>query len=118
MMISKICDFSNWKEDFMYYLENNGYKPSVVKDYPRRIEKIINEEGITIQQLSVNIDQWIDEYISGKYANINKTKHYAPSSALKKFKEFYPTLFKSYIKNQTDDALSIYRDIKKCDIIY
>lgn len=117
MMISKICDFSNWKEDFAKYLAGKGYKPSVVKDYPRRIEKIINDEGITIQELSANIDQWIAEYKTGKYMNVNKAKHYAPSSALMKFKDFYSTLYRTYTENQTEIFCRI-TGAKPGDIIF
>ena len=118
MMIAGTYDFSNWKEDFTIYLENNGYKPSVVKDYPRRIEKILDEEGITVEKLAVTINQWIDEYKNGKYKDINKTKHYAPSSALIKFKEFYPTLYKTYTKNQADSNALSDLGIDPCKIIF
>ena len=95
-MIAGVYDFKNWKERFIKYIESNGNKPSVAKDYAMRIEKILEKENITIETLSCEIDRWIDEYKTGKYASINKAKHYAPSSALKKFKTFVPTLYKPH----------------------
>ena len=88
MIIAKIYDYNNWKDDFIQYLIKNGNKLSTAEDYARRIERILKEENITIQELSKDIDQWIAEYKTGKYANINKARHYAPSSTLAKFKEF------------------------------
>ncbi len=102
MMIAGIYDFTNWKEKFIKYIESNGNKPSVAKDYARRIEKIIEDENITIETLSREIDQWIKEYKTGKYASINRTRHYAPSSALIKFKAFVPTLYKPHIPERPD----------------
>ena len=97
MLIAGIYDFADWKEKFIKYIEANGNKPSVAKDYARRIEKILEEEKITIEALSADIDRWIQEYKTGKYASINKTRHYAPSSALIKFKAFVPLLCEPYI---------------------
>lgn len=102
MMIAKTYDFTNWKEKFIKYIESVGNKPSVANDYARRIEKILEEENITIQTLYHEIDQWIEEYKLGKRASINKARHYAPSSALLKFKTFAPTLCKPYIPEKTD----------------
>ena len=61
-MIAGVYDFTNWKENFIEYIELNGNKPSVARDYAKRIEKILEEESITIQTLSSDIDQWIEEY--------------------------------------------------------
>jgi len=109
MLIAKIYDFSDWKEKFIDYLEkledDNGkkkYNLSTAKDYARRIERIAENEGITIQTLAVEIDRWIAENKTGKYAQINKTSHYAWSSALIKFKVFLPTLCKPYDPQSTD----------------
>lgn len=102
MMIAGIYDFTNWKEKFIKYIESNGNKPSVAKDYARQIEKILEEENITIQTVSCEIDQWIEEYKTGKYASINKARHYSPSSALIKLKAFVPTLYKPHIPEQPD----------------
>ena len=116
MLIAGIYDLANWEEKFIEYLKNNGIKPSTAKDYARRINKIITDENITIQTLSVEIDQWIKEYKAGKYANINKAKHYAPSSALIKFKDFFPTIYKAYFPKKTDDWLEQFT--KSTDLIY
>ena len=102
MMVVTTFDFTNWKDEFIKYVESIGNKPSVAKDYARRIEKILEEENITIQRLSCEIDQWIEEYKTGKYVSINKARHYAPSSALIKFKAFIPTLYKTPISKKTD----------------
>lgn len=82
-------------------------KPNTAKDYVNRIKKIIKDENITIQTLSVGINEWIVEYKTGKYANINKQRHYAPSSALVKFKEFFPTTAKPYSSNQSGDPFAL-----------
>lgn len=102
MMIAGEYDFTNWKEKFIKYIESIGNKSSVAKDYAMRIEKILEKENITIETLSCEIDRWIDEYKTGKYASINKAKHYAPSSALKKFKTFVPTLYKPHTSKIPD----------------
>lgn len=102
MMIVGTYDFSNWKEDFMDYLKNEGHTPGVVKDYAGRIERIIKDEGITVPELSAEIDRWIAEYKTGNKKGVNKTRHYAPSSALVKFKGFWPTTFKPYAPEPSD----------------
>lgn len=102
MLIAGVYDFSDWKEKFIKYIEDHGNKPSVAKDYARRIEKILEEENMTVQTLTREIDQWIMEYKTGKYAAINKKRHYAPSSALLKFKDFAPALCKPYIPEPPD----------------
>ena len=116
MLIAGIYDFTNWKERFVEHLKNKGMKPNTAKDYASRIEKIIIDENITIQQLSVEIDQWIAEYKTGKYASINKQKHYAPSSALMKYKDFYPTTYRTYVPEQSDDPLELL--MRRTDLIY
>lgn len=102
MLIASIIDFTNWKDAFIKYIESNGNKPSVAKDYARRVEKILKENNITIQTLYCEIDQWIDEYKTGRNASINKARHYAASSALIKFKAFALTLSKPYIPDPPD----------------
>ncbi len=77
MLIAWEYDFTNWKEDFIEYLKTNGIKPSAAKNYTRQVEKILEDENITIQKLSIEIDQWIEEYKAGKYADINKARQYA-----------------------------------------
>lgn len=66
------------------------------------LKKIINNEGVTVQELSAGIERWIAECKTGKLAPINKKDHYAWSSALIKFKAFLPTLYKPYIPKQPD----------------
>lgn len=117
MMIAGIYDFTNWKEKFIKYIESSGNKPSVAKDYTNRIEKILEEENITIQTLSCEIDQWIDEYKTGKYVSINRARHYAPSSALIKFKAFVPTLYKTHTQKQSD-VMDILAGKHSTNIIY
>ena len=55
MMIAGMYDFNNWQKAFMEYLVNEGYSPSVTKDYTRRIVRIVENESITIQTLSVEM---------------------------------------------------------------
>jgi len=117
MIIAGVYDFSNWKEMFIAHLISNGCKLSTTKDYARRIERIINNEGVTIQELSARIDWWIEEYKTGRYASINKASHYAWSSALIKFKAFLPTLYKPYIPEQPN-LLDIITGKRRTDILY
>lgn len=56
MMIAGEYDFTNWKVKFIKYIESIGNKPSVTKNYARQIEMILEEENITIQALSYEID--------------------------------------------------------------
>ena len=60
----------------------------------------INNEGVTIQELSARIDHWIEEYKIGRYVSINEASHCAWSSALINFKAFLPTMYKPYIPEQ------------------
>jgi hypothetical protein len=117
MMIAGVYDFSNWKDEFIKHLSDNGCKPSTAKDYAGRIEKIINNEGVTVQELSARIDQWIEEYKTGIYASKNKTSHYAWSSALIKFKNFLPRLCKPY-NPQPKDPLEQFTKEFRGDILY
>lgn len=107
MLIAGIYNFDDWKEKFVEHLEVNGHKPSVAKDYAGRIKKILEEENISVQTLAHDVDQWITEYKTGKYASKNKAKHYAPSSALIKFKDFVPTLYAPYLENQYESIKDI-----------
>lgn len=102
MMIACVYDFTNWQEKFADYLKENGHKPSVIKDYVRRIETILETHDITIEKLSAQIDEWIDAYMRGEFSDTNKRRHYAPSSALKKFKDFKPVLQKPFEKSNAD----------------
>lgn len=117
MLIAWEYDFNKWKERFIEYLEINGIKPSTAKDYGRRIEKILEEENITIQELFRDCDSWVEEYKTGKRVNVNKARHYAPSSALIKFKDFVPVLRKMST-TQEQETMDIYMEIRRTDIIY
>lgn len=117
MLIAGAYDFNNWKELFVEYLTSNGCKASTAKDYVGRIEKMINNEGVTVQELSAGIERWIEEYKTGRLAPINKKDHYAWSSALLKFKAFLPTLYKPYIPKQPDLS-DIVIEKKRTDILY
>ena len=117
MLIARVYDFNNWKEAFIEHLMRNGCKPSTAKNYAGRIERIINNEGVPIQKLSAGINQWSEEYKIGKYASINKSSHYAWSSALIKFKDFLPTLCKPYTPEQPD-LLDVITGKHRTDILY
>ena len=117
MLVVWEYDFNNWKEKFIEYLEADGKKPSVAKDYAGRIRKVLEEENITIQELHQEIDQWIIEYKTGKRTDINKERHYAPSSALIKFKEFAPALRTTPTKKQMN-LMDMFSENNSTDIIY
>lgn len=107
MLVAGKYDLTNWKEDFKDYLEKNGMTPNTAKDYARRIGKILQDENISPGELFRGIDKWIKEYKTGKYASVNKRKHYAPSSALIKYKEFFPTTFRPCGPNQMGDSFEV-----------
>ncbi len=113
MLIAGKYDLNNWEEDFEIYLKNRGMKHNTAKDYLNRIKKIIKDENITIQTLSVEINKLIAEYKTGKYANLNKQKHYAPSSALTKFKEFFPTTFRQGGFDQYANSINVFKEAPK-----
>ena len=113
MLVAGKYDLTNWKEDFKDYLEKNGMTPNTAKDYARRIEKIMQDENISPGVLFREIDKWIEEYKTGKYAAVNKRKHYAPSSALIKYKEFFPTTAKFPKQSCSRPSFdSIFKEIK------
>ena len=115
MLVVKVCDYSNWEKQFIDYLTKRGYAQSTARDYTCRIRRILKSEGITIQKLHVDIDSYIREYREGKFASINKSSHGAYSSALIKFKEFSPMMFKLH-NPQTEDWFI--DPGKKCKVIY
>ena len=117
MLVAWEYDFNNWKEKFIEYLEADGKKTSVAKDYAGRIRKILEEENITIQELHQEIDQWIVEYKTGKRADVNKKRHYAPSSALVKFKAFAPALRKAPAHKPLN-LMDMFSENNGTDIIY
>lgn len=116
MLIASVADFNNWKEDFIKYVENNGRKTSTAKDYAGRIEKILQEENMAVTQLVVEVDRWITEYKTGKYEDINKKRHNAPSRALEYFKAFADAQRKPYVQNYSD--LAEFLGKKPTDILF
>ena len=99
MMVISVSDFSTWEDDFIRYMEANGHTPGVAKDYARRVKKLLAEEHISVETLARDIDQWIDEYKTGKYAAVNNAHHHAPCAALLKFRAFVPTLSKPLVQD-------------------
>lgn len=102
MLIATEYDFTDWKEKFIQFTVANGNQVSTAKDYASRIERILKEESLTAEVLFCEIDRWIEEYETGKNASVNKTRHSAPLSALKRFREFAPTLCKPYAPKAPD----------------
>jgi ribosome-binding protein aMBF1 (putative translation factor) len=83
-------------ENFKNYLIKHGYsestpsgKPSTVYDYGKRIKRICEREGISINQLADNIDIYVKKYDTfGSEEEFGKGSHSAFISALKKFEKF------------------------------
>lgn len=83
-------------ENFKVYLIQQGYskstpsgKPSTVYDYGKRIVRICEREGISINQLADNIDVYVKKYDTfGSEEEFGKGSHNAFISALKRFEEF------------------------------
>jgi len=83
-------------DNFKSYLIDNGYSlftlngnPSTVFDYIKRIEKICFREEITVDELSKEIDHYVNLYgPNGEESEFGKKSHGAFIAALKKFKEF------------------------------
>ena len=81
---------------FQAYLVARGYKefsvngnPSTACDYPWRISKIVEKEGITLEKLSTYITKYLELYgKSGKKQNIGKLSHESYINALKQFRKF------------------------------
>ncbi|MGN0919739.1 MAG: hypothetical protein ACI4OR_03165 [Alphaproteobacteria bacterium] len=83
-------------DDFKQWLKGQGYsectpsgKPSTVFDYPKRIEKVSQNEGMSVNDLSRNIDNVLSQYgPSGSKAGLGQASHSAVLNALRRFKEF------------------------------
>ena len=81
---------------FQAYLVARGYKefsvngsPSTACDYPWRIGKIVEKEGITLEKLSTDITKYLELYgKSGEKQNIGKLSHESYINALKQFRKF------------------------------
>ncbi|RAR75765.1 hypothetical protein [Flavobacterium aciduliphilum] len=93
---SKKTNCQKLKDNFEEYLIDNGYsqytpsgKPSTVYDYIKRVEKICDREGISIEDLSVNINFYVKKYdTDGVEAEFGRKSNNAFISSLKRFKEF------------------------------
>ena len=83
-------------ENFKQYLINKGYKeysanlsPSTAIDYPWRIAKIIEKENITIEQLSTDINKYLEQYDRlGDKWTIGRRSHESYLNALRQFRKF------------------------------
>ncbi len=87
-------------EKFQNYLIKQGYseftpsgKPSTVYDYEKRIKRICEREGISINQLADKIDVYVKKYDTfGSEEEFGKGSHSSFINALKKFEEFMKEL--------------------------
>lgn len=81
---------------FREYLISKGFKeysanlsPSTCQDYPYRLRKLIEKENITIEQLSTNINKYIELYgKSGEKWSVGRRSHESYINALKHFRKF------------------------------
>jgi len=81
---------------FAEYLVDRGYKqvtpsglPSTVYDYKKRIDRVCQYEGISVDELAKNIPIIIKKYdIGGEREHIGNRSHKAVINALKRFHEF------------------------------
>ena len=90
-----------WEDDFYDYLNSDrGYTNNTSKDYVGRVRRVCKLEGISINTLIDEIDDYIYKYKEGSNKKLNEEKHGAPSSALCRFKEYLDSL-KSTKKNKT-----------------
>ena len=84
-------------QDFYTYLRKNGMEESTSYDYCRRIDRIVKDQGIAIEDLvygKVDIQALIDKYLYGDGPERlqNERQHNGPSSALKKFKLYIDSI--------------------------
>ena len=83
-------------KQFENYLIQRGYKEfseqgskSTVFDYSFRISKIIEKEGITMQQLADNINEYLKLYSpKGEKWSIGSRSHVSYWNSLKQFRKF------------------------------
>lgn len=83
-------------ENFKAYLTQHGYSqetpsghPSTVYDYAKRVNQICEREGITLNQLASDIDNYVEKYgATGSESEYGKQSHSAYINALKRFQEF------------------------------
>ena len=83
-------------DKFEDYLEKKGYSkytpsglPSTTYDYRKRISRICDREGISVQSLVKNISFYVSKYDKhGIEEEFGSKSHYAYINALKRFQEF------------------------------
>lgn len=83
-------------DNFKQWLKGQGYseytpsgKPSTIYDYPKRIERVCQNEGLSLNDLIRNIDNVLSQYSpEGKKAGLGVASHNAVLNALRRFKEF------------------------------
>ena len=83
-------------ENFKTYLTQQGYSEytpsgnlSTVYDYAKRVEKILERERISIQNLAENIDLYVKKYDTyGSEEEFGNRSHKAFINALKRFQDF------------------------------
>ena len=81
---------------FQAYLVSKGYKefsansnPSTAMDYCWRIGRIIEKEGITLEEFSNNIQKYMELYKrNGERWNLSKRSHESYYNAIKNFRKF------------------------------
>lgn len=84
------------KDRFKDYLEEEGYSvitpsgyPSTVYDYLNRIDKVLEIEELTWEDLPDHIDRIVDDYDTGGiHESIGNESHRAVINALKRFQDF------------------------------
>ena len=81
---------------FQAYLVSKGYKefsanhnPSSAIDYRWRISKIVEKEGITLEEFSNNIQKYMELYKrNGERWSLSKRSHESYYNAIKNFRKF------------------------------
>ena len=87
--MSIIWQFESWLIDQGHPVQTPSGNKSTVPDYIRRVTKVAENEGISIDELANRIDTILPQYLpGGSKEEEGKTSHSAVSSALKKFKSF------------------------------
>ena len=76
-------------EQFKQFLISKNFTELSSDDYSWRISKIIEKEGITIEQLSANINKYVELYgKSGEKWSTGKRSHESVINSLKQFRKF------------------------------
>lgn len=84
------------RDKFENYLKDLGYKdltengnPSTVDDYLKRIDRVLETEGLTWNNLPNHIDRIVDDYDTGGiHESIGNKSHRSVINALKRFQDF------------------------------